>query len=92
MRKKRFELTKEIPPVKSLINDPLIANDEGAKAVAIQSQYAVPMPNIPEMAEVWSPMATALQLVANQKAEPKKALDDAVKTIKTNIETNHPSK
>ncbi|MCX8046852.1 MAG: extracellular solute-binding protein, partial [Anoxybacillus gonensis] len=90
--KKRFELTREIPPVKSLINDPLIAEDEGAKAVAIQSQYAVPMPNIPEMAEVWGPMATALQLVANQKAEPKQALDEAVKTIKTNIETNHPSK
>jgi arabinogalactan oligomer/maltooligosaccharide transport system substrate-binding protein len=90
--KKRFELTQEIPPVKSLINDPVIANNEGAKAVAIQSQYAVPMPNIPEMAEVWGPMATALQLVANQKAEPKKALDDAVKTIKTNIETNYDKK
>jgi arabinogalactan oligomer / maltooligosaccharide transport system substrate-binding protein len=87
--KKRFELTKEIPPVKSLVDDPLIAEDEGAKAVAIQSQYAVPMPNIPEMSEVWGPMATALQLVANQKIKPKKALDEAVKTIQTNIETNH---
>jgi arabinogalactan oligomer / maltooligosaccharide transport system substrate-binding protein len=88
----RFELTQEIPPVKSLIEDPIIANNEGAKAVAIQSQYAIPMPNIPEMAEVWGPMATALQLVANQKAEPKKALDEAVKTIQTNIETNHGKK
>ncbi|HZG61533.1 MAG TPA: extracellular solute-binding protein [Anoxybacillus sp.] len=88
----RFELTQEIPPVKSLIEDPIIANNEGAKAVAIQSQYAIPMPNIPEMAEVWGPMATALQLVANQKTEPKKALDEAVKTIKTNIETNHGQK
>ncbi|WP_044748748.1 extracellular solute-binding protein [Bacillus alveayuensis] len=88
----RFELTQEIPPVKLLIEDPIIANNEGAKAVAIQSQYAIPMPNIPEMAEVWGPMATALQLVANQKAEPKKALDEAVKTIKTNIETNHGQK
>jgi arabinogalactan oligomer/maltooligosaccharide transport system substrate-binding protein len=88
----RFELTQEIPPVKSLIEDPIIADNEGAKAVAIQSQYAIPMPNIPEMAEVWGPMATALQLVANQNAEPKKALDEAVKTIKTNIETNHGQK
>jgi arabinogalactan oligomer/maltooligosaccharide transport system substrate-binding protein len=88
----RFELTQEIPPVKSLIEDPIIANNEGAKAVAIQSQYAIPMPNIPEMAEVWGPMATALQLVANKKVEPKKALDEAVKTIKTNIETNHGQK
>ncbi|MFS1516299.1 extracellular solute-binding protein [Bacillus sp. SCS-151] len=86
----RFELTQEIPPVKSLIEDPIIAENEAANAVAIQSQYAIPMPNIPEMAEVWGPMATALQLVANQKVDPKSALDEAVNTITTNIETNHP--
>lgn len=48
------------------------------------------MPNIPEMAEVWGPAASALQTLATGKAEPKAAMDDAVKTIKTNIETNHP--
>lgn len=88
----RYELTAEIPPVKTLINDPVIAENEGAKAVAVQSSRAVPMPNIPEMGEVWGPMASALQLVASQKTEPKAALDDAVKTIQTNIETNHPNK
>ncbi len=87
----RFEKTQEIPPVKALIEDPVIADNEAAKAVAEQSQYAVPMPNIPEMAEVWGPMASALQTIATGKAEPKAALDDAVKTIKTNIETNHPA-
>ena len=50
------------------------------------------MPNIPEMGEVWGPAASALQTIATGKAEPKAAMDDAVKTIKTNIETNHPSK
>ncbi|WP_342601253.1 extracellular solute-binding protein [Psychrobacillus sp. FSL H8-0483] len=88
----RFETTQEIPPVKTLIEDPIIAENEGAKAVALQSQYAVPMPNIPEMGEVWGPAASALQTIATGKAEPKAAMDDAVKTIKTNIETNHPSK
>ncbi|MBD7944486.1 extracellular solute-binding protein [Psychrobacillus sp. Sa2BUA9] len=86
----RFETTQEIPPVKTLVEDPIIADNEGAKAVALQSQYAVPMPNIPEMAEVWSPAASALQTIATGKAEPKAAMDDAVKNIKTNIETNHP--
>ncbi|WP_419958424.1 extracellular solute-binding protein [Psychrobacillus psychrotolerans] len=86
----RFELTQEIPPVTTLIEDPIIADNEGAKAVALQSQYAIPMPNIPEMAEVWGPAASALQTLATGKAEPKAAMDDAVKTIKTNIETNHP--
>ncbi|MBM6617113.1 extracellular solute-binding protein [Bacillus suaedaesalsae] len=88
----RFEQTAEIPPVKKLIEDPVIAENEGAKAVAVQSERAVPMPNIPEMGEVWGPMATALQTVANQKAEPKAALDEAVKTINTNIEANHSNK
>ena len=50
------------------------------------------MPNIPEMGEVWGPAASALQIIATGKADPKAAMDDAVKTIKTNIETNHPSK
>lgn len=87
----RFELTQEIPPVTALIEDPIIADNEGAKAVALQSQYAVPMPNIPEMAEVWGPAASALQTLATGKAEPKAAMDDALKTIQTNIETNHPN-
>lgn len=87
--KKRFELTAEIPPVKSLIEDPIIAENEGAKAVAEQSAVAVPMPNIPEMAEVWDPMKNALTLAATKKQEPKAALEEAVKTIKQNIETNH---
>ncbi|PLR78874.1 cyclodextrin-binding protein [Bacillus sp. V3-13] len=85
----RYELTQEIPPVKSLIDDPVIAENEGAKAVAEQSKYAVPMPNIPQIAEVWEPMASALQTIATGKSDVKAALDDAVKTIETNIESNH---
>jgi len=88
----RYEKTGEILPVKSLINDPIIAENEGAQAVAIQSSRAVPMPNIPEMGEVWGPMASALQLVAKQELEPKAALDEAVKAIQQNIEANHSSK
>jgi arabinogalactan oligomer / maltooligosaccharide transport system substrate-binding protein len=84
----RYEKTSEIPPVKSLV-DTVLADDEGAKAVAIQSQYAVPMPNVPEMGEVWGPMATALQLIANQKEAPKSALEEAVNTILENIKAKH---
>lgn len=85
----RFEETQEIPSVKSLIEDPIIAENEGAQAVAIQSERAVPMPNIPEMAEVWEPMAQALQLIATGEAEPKDALDEAHSAISTQIELNH---
>ncbi|MBP3038807.1 extracellular solute-binding protein [Bacillaceae bacterium Marseille-Q3522] len=85
----RYEETGEIPPVKALMDDPVIAENEGARAVAIQSERAIPMPNIPEMAEVWEPMATALQLIATDKLEPKAALDEAAATIEQNIQANH---
>lgn len=85
----RFEMTAEIPPVKALINDPIIVEDEGSQAVALQSQYGIPMPNIPEMAEVWAPMAGALQLVATGRIEPKEALEQAVEQIHANIQANH---
>ncbi|MCP8968269.1 sugar ABC transporter substrate-binding protein [Ectobacillus ponti] len=84
--KKRFEATKEIPPVKTVIDS---ITDEASKAVAEQSKVAVPMPNIPEMGEVWTPAASALQLMINKGTAPQKALDDAVKQIETNIKTNH---
>ncbi|EIT84553.1 maltose/maltodextrin ABC transporter periplasmic protein [Fictibacillus macauensis ZFHKF-1] len=88
----RFEKTQEIPPVNDLIKDPVITKDEGAKAVAIQSQHGIPMPNIPEMAEVWDPGANALQLVATGKQEPQKALEDAKKSIDENIQAKHSGK
>ncbi|WP_257349269.1 extracellular solute-binding protein [Pseudalkalibacillus decolorationis] len=81
----RYEKTAEIPPVKSLIEDPIIADNEAASAVALQSQRGVPMPNIPQMGQVWEPMASALQLIVTGKQEPKAALEDAVNTIKTQI-------
>jgi arabinogalactan oligomer/maltooligosaccharide transport system substrate-binding protein len=83
----RFEETAEIPPVKSLINDPIIAENEGAQAVAIQSSRGIPMPNIPEMSQVWGPMASALQLVAAGEQEPEAALNDAVELIQQQIES-----
>lgn len=87
--KVRYEKTAEIPPVVSLMEDPIIADNEAAKAVAVQSERGVPMPNIPEMAEVWAPAANALQLSATGKSKPQAALDSAVKTIGQNIEANH---
>ncbi len=87
--KYRFEQTQEVPTNEGLINDPAIAENEGAKAVAEQSKYAVPMPNIPEMGEVWDPMAKSLQTVVTGKQEPKAAVDAAVKQIEDNIKANH---
>ena len=85
----RFEKTGEIPPVKLLIDDPVIKGDEKARAVAIQAGYAVPMPSVPEMQEVWTPSNSALQLSVTGKQDVKAALNGAVKTINMQIEANH---
>ncbi|MCD7034922.1 extracellular solute-binding protein [Metabacillus sp. GX 13764] len=84
--KERYKQTFEIPPVKSLMEDPIIKDNPEAKAVAEQSAYSVPMPNIPEMGQVWQGMADNLQTLVTGKAEPKPALDAAVKRIKSDIE------
>ncbi|MBC6974226.1 extracellular solute-binding protein [Bacillus sp. Xin] len=85
----RYEKSKEIPPVKSVMEDPMIKDSEAAKAITTQAETGIPMPNIPEMQEVWEPARFALELLAAGKQEPKPALDEAVKQIKGNIEANH---
>jgi arabinogalactan oligomer / maltooligosaccharide transport system substrate-binding protein len=90
--KVRYEITKEVPAVASLANDPVVTESPVAKAVAEQSKFSVLMPNIPEMNEVWGPADSALQTIATGKAQPKAALDQAVETIKGQIEAKHSGK
>lgn len=90
--KARYEVTKEVPAVQALANDPVVAESEAAQAVAEQSQFAELTPNIPEMNEVWTPADSALQTIATGKAEPKEALEQAVETIKGQIEAKHGGK
>ncbi|MGE6197514.1 extracellular solute-binding protein [Aeromonas media] len=87
--KVRFQKTGEIPPLKALIDDPLIKDDEKSRAVAIQAGFAIPMPSVPEMQEVWTPANSALQLGVTGKQDVKAALDGAVKNINMQIEVNH---
>ena len=82
----RFETTTEIPPLVSVLNDPIIKNNEIASAFAEQALRSYPMPSIPEMAEVWVPMDSSLQLCLVGKQDVKSALDDAVKLINQQIE------
>jgi len=87
----RYVETLEVPAVQSLAEDEALMQDEGAKAVAVQSIYSVMMPNIPEMSEVWTPVDAALQTIANGRAEPIDALNEAVEQIARQIEVNHTS-
>lgn len=86
---KRYESTQEVPAIPTLAEDPVVAENPVAQAVAEQSVDAELTPNIPEMAEVWEPADAALQTVATGQAEPENALNEAAETIKGQIEANH---
>lgn len=84
--KLRFKETTEIPPLKTVLEDPIIKDDEIASAFATQALRSYPMPSIPEMAEVWIPMDSALQLCLIGKDSVEHALKEAVKLIDQQIE------
>ncbi|NLL75558.1 MAG: cyclodextrin-binding protein, partial [Erysipelothrix sp.] len=86
--KVRFEKTNEVPALKVLVDDPAVAADPVAKAVAEQSQYSELTPSIPEMNEVWTPVDSALQTIATG-SDVKTALEQAVELIKSQIAANH---
>ncbi|KRQ87668.1 Cyclodextrin-binding protein precursor [Caloramator mitchellensis] len=85
MLAKRFEITKQIPPAKAVMERPEIKDDPIVSGFMAQAQNAVPMPSIPQMGLVWDPAAAALSTIWDGKAEPKAALDKAVKTIQDAI-------
>ncbi|WP_346427587.1 extracellular solute-binding protein [Gracilibacillus sp. YIM 98692] len=59
-------------------------DDELYQGIQEQIQYAAPMPNIPEMAQVWDPMADALVFISEGE-DPKAVLEEAVQNIKDQI-------
>ena len=67
--KTRYEITKEVPAVKALAEDPAVTESENAKAVANQSQYSQLTPGITAMDAVWQPVDSALQTIATGKAK-----------------------
>jgi len=84
---KRFEMTGQIPPVKSLMDKPEIKDDPIVAGFMAQAQYSTPMPSIPQMSLVWEPLGAAFSAIWDGKMEPKEALDKAVQIIKDAIAT-----
>ena len=68
---------RQNPANKGVYSDPQVAKDPVLKAFRTQVETAVPMPNLPEMTMVWSPVTTAMNKVVKKSATPKQALDAA---------------
>ncbi|SEO21356.1 arabinogalactan oligomer / maltooligosaccharide transport system substrate-binding protein [Amphibacillus marinus] len=84
------DYTNEIPAnqqAKSTISD--AADDELAIAVIDQYNNAVPMPNIPEMAEVWTGAESMMFDAGYGNKTAEESANDAVQTISENIEQKY---
>lgn len=85
-QKKFFDKTQEVPATKA---GRKYADEKGTdltKAIVKQFENSQPMPNIPEMAEVWNPGKAMYFDVASGKKDAKTAIKDAVEAIKSAIE------
>lgn len=84
---KRFEITHQIPPRKSLMEADEIKNDEYVAPFLNQAQFAVPMPSIPQMQHVWEPYGNAFASMWNEGIEPQEALENAAQIVRDAIDS-----
>lgn len=82
-----FDITSEIP-VNIETRENIVADEDNVMAIAVYDQFdnAVPMPIIPEMAEVWTGAQNMLFDAVSGSKTSEEALSDTEQTIRTNIE------
>lgn len=73
------------PANRNVYNDPQVAANAVLKAFRAQVDQAVPMPNVPEMTMMWSPVTTAMNEITQNASTPKAALDKAQKDVVATI-------
>jgi len=87
MLMKRYEMTGQLPASKALLDSDTIKKDDILAGFSEQLKYAVPMPNIAEMQQVWTPAGDAFTAIWNGLATPEKALNNAQKQIEDSIKS-----
>ena len=78
---KEFEMIGSVPANKEAATDSKVTSDPFTIAILEQFKNSYPMPSIPEMGSVWSPMAAGVGEVLNNGKDPKQALDSAVQQL-----------
>jgi arabinogalactan oligomer/maltooligosaccharide transport system substrate-binding protein len=89
MGQAEFKTSGRVPVIKKFLNSKTVQKDPVAGGLAHAALAADPMPNIPEMNSVWTPMANAVTAVEQQKSTPAAALKAAVDQIKADITKSH---
>ncbi|MCG0722488.1 maltose/maltodextrin ABC transporter, substrate binding protein [Lactiplantibacillus plantarum] len=82
---KLYKSASEIPANTAARKEAVSTGDDMAMAVSKQYDKDVPLINLPQMSEVWTPAQTMVTNAASGKMTPKKAANKAQKTILTNI-------
>jgi arabinogalactan oligomer/maltooligosaccharide transport system substrate-binding protein len=84
------DYTNEIPANQDARNA-IIEADDDPLAIAVIEQYnnAVPMPNIPEMGEVWTGAESMMFDAGSGNKTAEEAANDAVQVIQENIEQRY---
>lgn len=84
------EYTKEVP-ANQMVRKTIIDAGEDDLAMAVVNQYNVssPMPNIPQMAEVWVGAETMMFDAGSGKKTPEQSANDSVEVIRQNIEQKY---
>ncbi|AEB30056.1 maltodextrin-binding protein MdxE [Carnobacterium sp. 17-4] len=86
---KFYDATNEVPANQESRVYATGKNDELTTAVINQYKDAQPMPNIPEMAEVWTGAENMLFDAASGNKTPQESADDSAKLIKESIEQKY---
>ncbi|MEC0167463.1 maltose ABC transporter substrate-binding protein [Paenibacillus graminis] len=84
-KESQLELNKlvgSIPTNNEALKDAQITSDPYISVFAEQAKNSQPMPSIPAMGNVWSPVNAALPEIWDNNADPKAAMDKAVQQIK----------
>ena len=85
-----YEFNNEVP-ANQQARQSIVDADENPLAIAVVEQYnnAVPMPNIPEMAEVWEGAETMMFDAVSGNKTPEESANDSVQIISDNIEQKY---
>lgn len=84
-----YEMTGIIPAHKEAGEDERIKNDPIVSGFFEQFTYSHPMPSIPEMQNVWEPMAAAMTTIWNDGADVRQTLDTTANTIQQRISSSN---
>lgn len=76
---------KLVPANKAALNDAAVQADPVIKGFGDQAALGTPMPNIPEMSQIWGPQADALTEIVTGVASPKDAFEKGQKKAEEGI-------